>query len=174
MKIPESIITRKSVRDFLEEDISASDVETLIHAAILAPSAGNLQPWAFIIVRKSETKQQLAEAASGQTWMISAPVIIIICAIPLMTRPRYGERGVNLYCIQDTAAAAENILLTASYNGLGGTWVGAFDEEKVAAILRIPKEVRPIIIIPIGHPAYESNKRSRHPLAEVLREEVWN
>ena len=75
----------------------------------------------------------------------------------------------ELYCIQDTAAAIENILLAATAYGLGACWVGAFDEEATASVLELEQELRPVALIPIGYPDQEKRPVPRRPLDEVVR-----
>ena len=172
MEIPEIIKKRRSVRAFTDETMWDEAVEKLVEAAVLAPSAGNMQPWAFVAVKNKETIKRLSEAAK-QEWMASAPVVIIVCTDAAKTQPRYGERGTSLYMYQDTAAAVQNILLTATHNGFGGTWMGAFDETAVSAILNLPPAIRPVAMIPIGHPSQDPAPRPRRPIIEVLHKEKW-
>jgi nitroreductase len=173
IKIPQHILERRSVRAYTDEELSREDIETLIEAACLAPSAGNLQPWEFIAVTDPEIKMRLAEAALGQYFIAQAPVVIVVCAVPSRSAMRYGRRGSELYCLQDTAAAVQNILLTAVANGLGTCWVGAFNERRVAEVVKVPRGVRPIALIPVGHPAERPPKRPRRRLSEVLHWERW-
>jgi len=173
LKIPEEILRRRSVRAFTGDDLPDAEVEKLIEAACLAPSAGNNQPWGFVLVRDDETKRRLVEAAHGQSFIGEAPVVIVVCADPDRTTPRYGERGLSLYCIQDTAAAIENILLTAAYNGLGTCWIGAFDEAAAAEAVGLPKNVRPVAMIPVGHLAQNPERRPRRGLSEVVHRGRW-
>ena len=92
----------------------------------------------FVIVRNSETKKALAEAALGQSFVEEAPVVIVVCANEDSSSGRYGARGKALYCIQDTSAAVQNIHLAARSFGLGACWVGAFEEDRARRVLRIP------------------------------------
>ncbi|MHA1262971.1 MAG: nitroreductase family protein, partial [Candidatus Freyarchaeota archaeon] len=117
------------------EDVSDEQVKKLLEAAIMAPSAGNMQPWDFIVVRDEGQKKALARAALGQMFVASAPVVIVVCANKPRTARRYGSRGSELYCLQDTAAATQNILLAATAMGLAGCWVGAFNEEEASRVL---------------------------------------
>ncbi|MFQ6053761.1 MAG: nitroreductase family protein [Candidatus Bathyarchaeia archaeon] len=171
MRIPDVIRDRRSVRAFSGGDLSDDDVETLVEAACLAPSAGNRQPWEFVVVRKPENKGRLAEAAYGQSFVAEAPVVFVVCADPGRSASRYGRRGVELYCLQDTAAAVENLLLTAVANGLGGCWVGAFDESRVKEIIGAPGGVRPVAIVPVGHPHRTPPPRPRRSPSEVIHRE---
>ena len=114
MDVIEAIEGRRSIRAFESgKDVSEKTVEGLIVAAQWAPSAGNIQPWEFIVVRRLEIKKGLAEAAFNQSFIGEAPVVIVVCADENRSSEGYGQRGRTLYCIQDTAAATQNIHLAA-------------------------------------------------------------
>jgi nitroreductase len=163
-----TIDRRHSVRGFRSTEVSLSSVQKILAAAVRAPSAGNRQPWHFIVVRGQEVKVALAGAAYGQGFVTEAPVVIVVCAEPERSAMRYGARGRELYCLQDTAAATEHILLAAVGLGLGACWVGAFDEAAAARALALPSTLRPVAIVPIGQPVVETEGRtSRRPLSEV-------
>ena len=168
MEIPECILRRRSVRNFFDKEISDEDIEIFLKAATLAPSAGNLQPWSFIVVKDASTKEKLSEAALGQKSLIMSSVVFVICAEASRSVPRYGERGTKLYCLQDTAVATMNIILTASHNGLGSCWIGAFNEEMVSKTFQLPEGVRPIALLPVGYPADAPPQRPRRQLNEVV------
>jgi len=169
----EAIKGRRSIRAFSGGEVSEEQLATLIDAARWAPSAGNLQPWEFISVRSPETKAKLARAAGGQSFVAEASVVVVVCADLRQAAAGYGERGASLYCIQDTAAATQNILLTAHAMGLGACWVGAFDEEAVRAVLKIPRPYRPVALIPIGPPAQRPKPRPRRSVEEILHREAF-
>lgn len=173
MDVFEAIKSRRSVRAFTREDVSEEEVEKLIDAARWAPSAGNIQPWEFIVVRKPEIKRRLSIAALHQAFIEEAPVVIVVCANQLRSGRGYGARGVNLYCLQDTAAATQNMLLAACALGLATCWVGAFREEEAKKVLNPPEGVRPVAIIPVGHPAEKPMARSRRPLSEIVHYETY-
>jgi nitroreductase len=127
-----------------------------------------MQPWHFVIVRSPRIKQALASAAYGQRFVTQAPVVIVVCADPERSAARYGSRGRDLYCLQDTAAATEHILLAATALGLGTCWVGAFDEAVAARALALPADLRPVAIVPVGQPSTEPEaSAARRPLSEV-------
>jgi len=161
---------RRSVRAFSKEtEVSKDAVAQVLRAAILAPSAGNRQPWHFIVVRDPSLRKALAEAAYGQEFLAEAPVVIVVCAEPQRSANRYGKRGAELYCLQDTAAAIEHILLAATALGLGTCWVGAFDESRAAKSLQLASHFRPVALIPIGKPVSEGPRETgRRPLEEVV------
>lgn len=160
---------RFSVRDFDPSvEVPHEAVERMLEAAIRAPSAGNRQPWHFYVVQSPEVRQGLADAAFGQAFVSRAPVCIVVCADAEQSAGRYGSRGRELYCLQDTAAAIEHILLGAVALGLGGCWVGAFDEIHAARVLDLPGRRRPVAILPIGKPARQRSARTeRQPLSAV-------
>ncbi len=168
MDLWKAINTRRSVRRFAPSEVSASTVKKLLEAAVRAPTAGNMQPWHFIVVRSSEVKQALASAAYEQGFVAQAPVVIVVCADPERSAARYGSRGRDLYCLQDTAAATDHILLAATALGLGTCWVGAFDEAAVARALALPTEWRPVAMVPVGQPSTDPGAgRARRSLCEV-------
>jgi nitroreductase len=173
MDVFEAIKGRRSIRAFQNRDIPPETVDRLIDAARWAPSAGNIQPWEFIIVRKPETKRKLAEAALEQTFIEEAPVVIVVCADENRSSQGYGTRGKTLYCLQDTAAATQNIHLAAYALGLGTCWVGAFREDEAKKILNIPSGVRPVAIIPVGYPAEKPQPRNRRPINQITHYESF-
>ncbi len=154
MDLFEAMRRRHSVRSFAPDaEVSDGEVEVLLRCACTAPSAGNVQPWRFVVVRDHEVRRSLARAALGQGFVAQAPVAIVVCADLEAHARAYGRRGVELYAIQDTAAAVQNILLAATALGLGSCWVGAFHEGEVAETLGLPEHWRPLAILPIGRPA---------------------
>jgi nitroreductase len=168
LDVIEAIKERRSVRAYTGEDVSDKHVEMLINAARWAPSAGNGQPWAFVVVKDAETKRKLMYAAQNQTWLQKASVVIVVCADLKQANRVYGSRGETLYSIQDTAAATENILLVAKEMGLATCWVGAFQETDVAEIVKAPKNVRPVAMVAVGHPAEKPSARQRRPVDEIV------
>jgi nitroreductase len=172
MGLVESIESRLSVRSFTEEDVPEKIVNEALRLAILAPSAGNLQSRDFIVVRNALSKKRLAKGAFGQAFIEEAPVVIVVCANQNRIR-NYGTRGAQLYCLQDSAAAIEHILLYVVSQGFGSCWVGAFDEREVSKVLSIPDNIRPVAILPIGRPMKEGFHTSRLDTNEVVHKEKW-
>lgn len=173
MELFEAIRHRRSVRAFTEEEVSEHEIKELLEAARLAPSAGNIQPWSFVVVRDHDTKRRLAEAALNQFFIEKAPVVVIILADLNRSKQRYGSRGANLYCIQDTAAAIQNMLLAAVALGLGACWVGAFQEDMVSAVIKVPEGFRPVAIVPVGRPAEKPKTSYKRPLEEIVHHETF-
>jgi len=167
MEFGEVLERRRSVRHFNTKlAVTDEDLTALLDAAISAPSAGNIQPWRFVVVRTPAARERLS-AALGQRWAAAASVIIVVCVDPRPSAARYGDRGEYLYAIQDTAAAATQILLAAVDRGLASCWIGAFDERAVAEALDVKAPITPVAILPIGYSAESAGKPRRRPLDEV-------
>jgi nitroreductase len=169
----EAIKERKSVRAYADEKVSEKDVERLIDAARWAPSAGNIQPWEFVIVKDAKTKRKLSDAALNQAFIEKAPVVIVVCADLYRSSRGYGSRGVHLYSLQDTAAATENILLAAQELGLATCWVGAFRENEVAKAVKAPRNLKPVAIVPVGHPAERPGAPPKRSVNEIVHYETF-
>lgn len=168
MNFLELVQSRRSVRAFKQNNISNEILIQLIEAASFAPSGGNCQPWYFYIVKDINVKTEIINKSCHQNWMLTAPVFIVVCADIKQSENRYGERGRNLYSLQDTAAAIQNLLLCAASLGLGTCWCGAFDEYELRNILGLQKDMRPVAIIPVGYSANEPVMPKRKPLDEII------
>jgi len=166
--VMDAIKERRSVRKFKEEPINDSTLGRVIEAALWAPSAGNIQPWHFYVIHNRDLKEKLQEAGFNQAAVASAPVTIVVCADLALAAGKYGERGVNLYCLQDTACAVQNMMLAAIAFGLDTVWVGAFDEKKVAAVLDLPDNYRPVAMVPIGFGEAKPKPPAKRPVDEVV------
>ena len=163
----EAIEERRAVRRFKTEAVPEATIGRLIEAARRAPSAGNIQPWRFTVVLNRTAREQLAAAGQGQAFLAEAPVCIVVSAEPNRSAAEYGERGEMLYCLQDTAAATENILLAATGYGLGTCWVGSFDEAAVRRAVGLPAEARPVVLIAVGYAAEDGEENPLRPQEEV-------
>ena len=173
MDVFEAIQGRRSIRSFKKQELPSGSVEQLLEAARWAPSAGNVQPWEFVVATLPQTKKNLSLAAYGQRDVEEASAVIVVCADEKRAEESYGERGRTLYCHQDTAAAIQNILLSAHALGLGSCWIGAFKEEQVRKIINTPKDVKPVAIIPVGYPDEKPEPRSRRHLSQITHQETF-
>ncbi len=167
MNVQDAIRNRRSIRDFTEKAIPEAAVEALIEALRLAPSAGNLQSRKFYFVTNPDMKQGLVRAALNQNFIGRAPLVVVGC-IDTAISGRYGDRGVNLYAIQDVAAGVMSMMLAAVGLGLGTVWVGAFNEFEVFELLDLPHNLRPVAIIPVGYPAKVPQAPPRKSVKEVV------
>ncbi len=168
MEFLELAKNRRSIRRFKDEAISDEQLGRLIEAAISAPSGGNCQPWHFYVIKDDEKKHDIATKAFNQAFIATAPAVIVVCREPETSAAKYADRGRNLYSIQDTAAAVQNILLCAVSMGLGGCWCGAFDEKILSEILELPAERKPVAVVPVGVPAVTPTAPRRKGFDEIM------
>jgi nitroreductase len=167
MKILELIKKRRSIRRYQPDQIPKELIDKLVEALIWAPSAGNLQSRKFYFVFNKKIKDDLAKAALDQDFIASSPLVVVGCTDDKICW-RYGQRGKNLYSICDVSASIENMMLVAEENNLGTCWVGAFNETEVAKILNLPKNLRPIVIMPVGYPAERPLAPARLSKSQII------
>lgn len=157
---------RKSVRGFNDREIPEEVVADLLEAATEAPSGGNCQPWHFFVIRDKTVISKIVEESCRQTFILSAQIVIVVCT-DVSRNTRYGERGKDLYSLQDTAAAVQNMLLCAAELGIGSCWCGAFDEDALKKVLKL-SSLRPVALIPFGYFDGDLPKAQRRPLMESV------
>ncbi len=150
MNTLDAILTRRSVRDFKHDPVVEKDVLDLLRAGMQAPSAKNEQPWHFVVIDDPEILHAIPEFHPYSKMLMDAPLAILVCSDRKLEQKRASW-------LQDCSAATENILLAAHAKGLGAVWLGIFpDSERVfgmQSLLDLPKDVRPVSLIAIGHPA---------------------
>jgi len=164
---------RRSVRRYGRETINDALLHKLLKAAQLAPSAGNLQARDFILVRDPNTKHQLAEAAYGQFFIAMAPIVLVGCANIARSRIAYGQRA-ELYAVQDVTIAACYVQLAAEALGIATCWIGAFDEKRVSQALKIPLDIRPVLMLPSGYPDESPEPTVRMKPSRFTHHELWS
>jgi nitroreductase len=167
MDILKAVKERRSIRDFQKKNIPDDLISKLAEALIWAPSAGNLQSRKFYFIKNEKTKKLLAQAALKQSFIAEAPLVIVGCSDSRISS-KYGERGVDLYAIQDVALSIMGMMLVAHEHGLGSTWVGAFHEGDVAKIIRLPRHLRPVAIVPVGYPSKIPSPPPRVSIKEAV------
>ncbi|MDE1813027.1 MAG: nitroreductase family protein [Thaumarchaeota archaeon] len=158
---------RRSIRSFKENTIDESQINEILEAINLAPSSGGLQTFEIYRIKNKETKDKLALAAKGQTFVAQAPLLLVFCANPSRSVERFGERS-QLFSVQDATIAAAYAQLTLHAMGLSTVWIGAFDEKQVSEILDIPKGQRPVAILPIGYENETPKEKSTRGVKDIL------
>lgn len=158
----ENILTRTSVRQYdTTRTISPDTVETLLRAAMSAPTAVNKQPWQFVVLDNREAIDSLSEYLPYAKMLEHAPLAIVTCGD--LTQAIEGEG--ETYWIQDVSAATENLLLAAHALGLGAVWTGVYPiAERVAGVqkaLAMPDSIVPLAVVPIGYPAMEQAPKDK-------------
>lgn len=168
------IQSRKSIRKYSQKAIPENELKEILKTGFSAPSGGNMQPWRVVVVKDTTRKEQLATAAFGQSFIAEAPVLLVVCAVPYESAERYKERGATLYALQDTAALTQNILLASHALGYATCWIGAFNEDEVSKITKVPEGMRPVSMIPIGLADGVTPKtRPRKSVSDIVIEEEF-
>jgi nitroreductase len=169
MNIYEAIEMRRSVREFREDPVSDDSLKRILEAARLAPSAQNAQEYRFVVVKNASTRKALSKAAMGQKFVAGAPVII---AAVSLNPESVMECEVPQYPV-DVAIAIDHMTLAAVEEGLGTCWIGAFNQDEVKKILKIPAKYKVVALLPLGVPYDEPGPKSRRTLREIVCQEQF-
>jgi len=169
MEIIEGIKTRRSIRKFKGQAVSPELIRQLLEAAMSAPSAGNQQPWHFVVIDQRRILDQVPTIHPYAAFCKQAPLAILVCGDPRLEK--YPG-----FWVQDCSAATQNLLLAAHGTGLGAVWTGVYPvDERVQAfrkLLDLPEEVIPLALVVIGHP----DQKRAHPeryLQERVHHNAW-
>jgi nitroreductase len=164
MDAMEAILTRRSVRTYKNKEISDELINDLIEAGISAPSAGNQQPWHFIILDDHKIIDKIPNFHPYSSMLSNAQIAIIVC----------GDLDIETnkgFWIQDCSAATENILIAARANGLGSCWLGLYPREDrvngIKSLLKIPENVIPLSLISLGYPVIKQDKVNRYNSSRI-------
>jgi nitroreductase len=160
---------RGSIRKYKDTPIPSNDLQIILEAARLAQSAANQQPWQFIVVTDKAILEKLVQAAHWpdrppQSSVRTAPTVIICLANPETSRKVGPFDG---YLV-DLSIAIENMALTAWELGIGSCWIGAFQEEKVKALLHIPENLRVVSLLTLGYADEQPRLKNRKRLNEII------
>ena len=176
MDVMDAIKKRRSIRVYKATPVDDKTLETILEAARLAPSWGNLQTWRFIVVKDSGIKAQLAESAlrpgnRGTEAVKIAPVVIAACAELNKAGFRDGapttDKG-GYWFLFDAGLALENMALAARSFGLGTLFIGGMDAKKAGGILGVPPGYAFVILMVLGHPDEQPEARPRKTATEVV------
>ncbi len=164
-----AIFTRRSIRAFRPEPVDPDTIRTILEGAMHAASAGNQQPWRFVLIQDRATLETIAREHPYASVAGDAPLAILVCgATRDLTHPDFWA--------DDCAAATQNLMLTAHALGLGSVWVGLHPRadrmEMLSRLVHLPQEIEPFALIPIGHPAERPGAPERYH-AEWIRSEGW-
>jgi len=152
----EIIYRRRSVRKYEKKPIPDDVLNAILEAGRLAPTARNLQPWHFIVVRNPEVRRKLI-FRDWNSFIGEAPVVIVGC----------GEAD-KKWAVVDVAIALENMVIAAEALGLGSCWIGAFEEEEVKRVLGIPDHLKVVAMITLGYPAERPDAPPKKRLEEIV------
>lgn len=160
----ECLHSRHSVRQYTDEAVSDAEIKTMLDAAMIAPSAGNAQPWHFVVVRDRAMLNKVPAIHPYAGMAAHAPLGILVCG-------KLDEEKYPGFWVQDCSAATQNLLLAANALGLGAVWTGIYPvEERVAAFKKLfglPESAVPLAFLVIGRPESAGQRRSRYSEAKV-------
>jgi nitroreductase len=127
-----------------------------------------LQAYQMYLIETPATIAALSRAAYDQEWIAQAAAVLVFCADGARSKVKYKERGLTLYCLQDTTIAATFAHLAATALGLGSVLVGAFKEPEVSQLIKAPAHQRPILLLPVGYPDEIPVATERRPLDDLV------
>jgi nitroreductase len=160
---------RRSVRAYLDKPVEEEKLTQVLEAALLAPTASNLQPFRLIVVH-TRGKQADLRRLYDREWFVQAPLVICACGVPAEAWVR--SDGTRLHHV-DVAIVMDHLILAATSLGLGTCWVAAFDVAAAREVFGIPAVVEPLVMTPLGYPADEPSPKTRRPMADLVRYEHW-
>lgn len=173
------------VSDFEDREISDALLETIVRAAMPAPSTADVQPWEIVALRSKEQKENIAsamldshlrpdsEGGARRHWVAEVPLILAVCLDHTRAKVRFGARGEQVFGIQDTGFAIQNMRLAALENGVQSCLLREFDPGTVARGLELPGHVEPLILIAMGFSTASPRERCHLELGDYLHLEKW-
>ena len=165
----ELLYKRRSIRNFTDQSINDDQIEALLSAAMAAPTAMNMQPWNFVVVRGIEGLNLLRKTSPFSK--MNAPCAIVVCGNLNSFKRAMMER----FWAQDCGAATQNLLLAATALGLGAVWCGVHPvkrlEDNVSKTLGLPNLVIPFSLVFVGYPAEEKPARTQYDKTKISREQ---
>ena len=170
MEVLEAIYTRRSVRKFTAKPIPDALLSRVIEAALQAPSGGNVQPWAFLVVREPPRLRQLRALAPG---IIGKPTAVIAICLDKRRATTLGGSLDEMMAGVDIGLATQNLLLSAHALGLGGCAIGSFHHASVKSFLDLPQSIEPVLLVALGYPAQLPSSPGRRDLKKVCFFERW-
>lgn len=163
-----NIMTRASVRSYTDQPVSKEQIDTLLRAAMSAPTARNSQPWQFVVITDRQILDSIASHCGNISMAAQSSVAIAVCGD--MDKALEGDG--RDYWIQDCSAATENLLLAAHAMYLGAVWCGIYPIEErvefISALLKLPKNLIPLNIIPVGYPTATSTPKDKYDAAKII------
>lgn len=163
-----TVRNRHSIRKYQSDmPVEPEKLHAIIETACSAPSAGDLQSYRIVVAAAPEHKKALCEAMKNQGFVAEAPVCLVFCTDSTRAEASYGEKG-KLFALQDATIACAYAQLSVVAAGLGSTWIGEFEPEKVNQALGIDSNLTPIAILSLGYPAEIPEPTSRRPIDDVV------
>ena len=159
MALVDIVLSRRSIRTYEKKEIPEKVLHKIFEAGRQAPSAGNRQPWHFIVVSENEIKQELSKGLFNR-FIKDSPIVIVGCA--------YVGGLIRRFAIVDTTIALQNMVIAAWAMGVGSCWIGDFKKGKVKQLLNIPDNWKVVALVTFGYPAEQPRKRRKKTIDEIV------
>jgi nitroreductase len=170
MTFLELVKKRSSVRAYLDTPVPETLLDSILEAARWAPSACNIQPWIFIVIKDNASRKAL-KTVYNREWFLRAPVIIAVCYDRSASWKRSDGRDFGDI---DCAIALDHLTLAAAEAGLGTCWVGNFNPAMAREVLALPQQVDPVAFTPVGYPGPDATRsKSRKAPDLIVHEERY-
>ena len=165
----ETVRNRHSVRQYQSDmPVEKEKLHAIIETACSAPSAGDLQSYRIFVVSDAAAKKALCDTAPHHQFLADAPVCLVFCADRPRAITEFGERGADLFAIQDATIVAAYAQLAAVAAGLASAWIGNFDSGAVAELLGTDEGIDPVALVSVGYPAELPELTPRRRLEEIV------
>lgn len=168
MSVIDLMKKRFSVRSFQDKPVLSEDLNTILEAGRIAPSACNLQPWKFLVIDSDEAREKVCRCYSRE-WLKETPVVIAVLGDHDVSWKRHDSKD---HCDVDAAIAADHMTLAAAELGLGTCWICAFDAAAFRELFDLPRNLEPIALLPVGVPAGQADlnrfDKMRKPLEDIV------
>jgi len=160
MSLIDVILSRRSVRRYERKRVPEDVLGRILEAGRQAPSAGNRQPWHFIVVTDEEIKEKLSHGR-WNSFIRDSAFTIVGCG-------HTGDDYSRKWSTVDTTIALQNMVIAAWSMGIGSCWVGDFKEGEVKGLLSVPEDWKIVALVSFGYPAEQPGSRPKKPLREIV------
>jgi nitroreductase len=167
----ELIRSRRSVRAYKADPIEESQLNQILEAARLAPTAANRQPFRVLLIKTAGREDELGRIY-GHNWFVEAPYVLCVCGVEAEGWVRRHDG--KSYLDVDAAIVMDHIVLAATALGLGTCWIAAFDPEAAEEVLELPAGVEPIVFTPLGIPDDRPGSKRRKTLDAIVKYDTWS
>jgi len=172
-KLSSFLRSRRSVRHYTEDDITPEVLSQILAPTSTIPSAGALESWDAVIVRDKGVKEALYDASFSQEHILTAPVILVVCANYIRAMSRFAEQGI-MYAIEEATVAATYMMLAAHAAGISSCWTGGFDVTEVREALLLPDHLRPVVLLTLGYASSIPSVCERMENSDHFHKDYWD
>jgi nitroreductase len=170
MTVLETILTRRSIRKYIQKPVPAELVDKILEAAMYAPTARNTQSWEFVVITDRKLLDELSVVHPYAKMLKYAPLAVLVC----------GNKAIedsDGYLCSNCSAATQSLMLAAHALGLGSVWLGVYPNagriESIHKLLKLPEHILPISMISVGWPDEVRQTPDRFDRAKIHFNDTW-